>query len=136
MRDLAISPQPSTLTPTPTEQIDAFCDQVWLQDGLAPSSLASYRRDLTQWAAWLGRRLTPHPFATLITPLRLKHRCGNGLPAHYISCTAPAYRPTAICRDRAQDRGWPVSLLATGHDAMVSDAQATAAMLDALGREP
>ncbi len=42
--------------PTPTEQIDAFCDQVWLQDGLAPSSLASYRRDLTQWAAWLGRR--------------------------------------------------------------------------------
>ncbi|MFY9991266.1 MAG: alpha/beta hydrolase [Rhodoplanes sp.] len=87
-------------------------------------------------AAWLARRLTPHPFATLITPLRLKHRCGNGLPAHFISCTAPAYRPTAICRDRAQDRGWPVSLLATGHDAMVSAAQATAAMLDALGREP
>ncbi len=36
--------------------IDAFCDQVWLQDGLAPASLASYRRDLTQWAAWLARR--------------------------------------------------------------------------------
>ena len=33
--------------------IDAFCDQVWLQDGLAPSSLASYRRDLDAWAAWL-----------------------------------------------------------------------------------
>ena len=39
-----------------SELIDAFCDQVWLQDGLAPSSLASYRRDLTQWATWLGRR--------------------------------------------------------------------------------
>jgi integrase/recombinase XerD len=36
--------------------IDAFCDQVWLQDGLAPASLASYRRDLTQWAAWLEAR--------------------------------------------------------------------------------
>jgi len=35
--------------------IDAFCDQVWLQDGLAASSLASYRRDLTLWAAWLER---------------------------------------------------------------------------------
>jgi integrase/recombinase XerD len=35
--------------------IDAFCDQVWLQDGLAASSLASYRRDLTTWAAWLER---------------------------------------------------------------------------------
>jgi integrase/recombinase XerD len=36
--------------------IDAFCDQVWLQDGLAAASLASYRRDLIQWAAWLGGR--------------------------------------------------------------------------------
>jgi integrase/recombinase XerD len=38
------------------ELIDAFCDQVWLQDGLAPASLASYRRDLSQWAAWLEAR--------------------------------------------------------------------------------
>ncbi len=37
------------------ELIDAFCDQVWLQDGLAASSLASYRRDLTAWADWLAR---------------------------------------------------------------------------------
>ena len=42
--------------PTSTDLIDAFCDQVWLQDGLAPSSLASYRHDLTAWAAWLDRR--------------------------------------------------------------------------------
>jgi len=38
-----------------SELIDAFCDQVWLQDGLAASSLASYRRDLTTWADWLAR---------------------------------------------------------------------------------
>jgi integrase/recombinase XerD len=36
--------------------IDAFCDQLWLQDGLAATSLASYRRDLTAFAAWLERR--------------------------------------------------------------------------------
>ncbi len=36
--------------------IDAFCDQLWLQDGLAASSLSSYRRDLTAWAEWLGMR--------------------------------------------------------------------------------
>ena len=36
--------------------IDAFCDQVWLQDGLAPASLASYRGDLNGWAAWLEAR--------------------------------------------------------------------------------
>lgn len=34
--------------------IDAFCDQLWLQDGLAPTSLDSYRRDLKAWSAWLG----------------------------------------------------------------------------------
>jgi integrase/recombinase XerD len=42
--------------PTSAELIDIFCDQVWLQDGLAASSLSSYRRDLTAWAAWLARR--------------------------------------------------------------------------------
>ena len=38
-----------------SELIDSFCDQVWLQDGLAASSLASYRRDLNAWADWLQR---------------------------------------------------------------------------------
>jgi len=44
---------------TAASLIDAFCDQVWLQDGLAASSLASYRRDLAAWAAWLDRRSKP-----------------------------------------------------------------------------
>src|SRR5262252_6540976 len=35
--------------------IDAFCDQLWLQDGLAATSLASYRRVLAAWAEWLER---------------------------------------------------------------------------------
>ncbi len=39
--------------------IDAFCDQLWLQDGLAQASLAAYRQDLTTWAAWLEARGTP-----------------------------------------------------------------------------
>ena len=38
------------------ELIDAFCDQLWLQDGLARSSLTSYRRDLIAWSHWLGSR--------------------------------------------------------------------------------
>ena len=40
---------------TASELIDTFCDQVWLQDGLAATSLSSYRRDLTLWSAWLER---------------------------------------------------------------------------------
>ena len=42
--------------PGSSELIDTFCDQVWLQDGLAASSLASYRRDLAAWSSWLGKR--------------------------------------------------------------------------------
>ena len=38
--------------------IDTFCDQLWLRDGLAAASLASYRRDLTGWLAWLAKRRT------------------------------------------------------------------------------
>lgn len=33
--------------------IDAFCDTLWLEDGLAKASLASYRSDLMQLAVWL-----------------------------------------------------------------------------------
>ena len=35
--------------------IDAFCDTLWLQDGLAAASLESYRRDLSAWSNWLER---------------------------------------------------------------------------------
>lgn len=37
-------------------ELDAFCDALWLEDGLAPTSLESYRRDLTQFALWLKSR--------------------------------------------------------------------------------
>ncbi len=46
------------MAPSATALIDAFCDQVWLQDGLASTSLASYRRDLERFAAWLEPRGT------------------------------------------------------------------------------
>jgi integrase/recombinase XerD len=49
--------------PSDAALIDAFCDQVWLQDGLATSSLASYRSDLTAWAAWLERNGHKHLLA-------------------------------------------------------------------------
>ncbi len=35
-------------------ELDAFCDALWLEDGLGPRSLESYRRDLRQFAHWLA----------------------------------------------------------------------------------
>lgn len=37
-------------------ELDAFCDALWLEDGLGPRSLESYRRDLRQFADWLTPR--------------------------------------------------------------------------------
>ena len=34
--------------------IDRFVDALWIEDGLAPLTLAAYRRDLTLYAAWLA----------------------------------------------------------------------------------
>ena len=36
--------------------LDAFCDALWLEDGLARNTLESYRRDIAQLAAFLGGR--------------------------------------------------------------------------------
>lgn len=42
--------------PDDLAEIDAFCDTLWLEDGLAKASLASYRSDLQQFALWLAER--------------------------------------------------------------------------------
>lgn len=35
--------------------IETFCQSLWLEDGLAPLTVAAYRRDLLALAAWLAR---------------------------------------------------------------------------------
>jgi integrase/recombinase XerD len=38
-----------------TALVDAFCDALWLEDGLAKNTLSSYRRDLAQFALFLKK---------------------------------------------------------------------------------
>lgn len=35
--------------------LDAFCDSLWLEDGLSRNTLESYRRDLKVFSDWLGK---------------------------------------------------------------------------------
>lgn len=37
-------------------EIDAFCDTLWLEDGLAKASLSSYRSDLAHLSNWLNEQ--------------------------------------------------------------------------------
>lgn len=41
------------IRPADQGEIDAFCDALWLEDGLAKATLDSYRTDLGQLARWL-----------------------------------------------------------------------------------
>ena len=85
-------------------------------------------------AAWLEARLTPHPLHTFTTSQTFRDEPGNGLPVEYIVCNDPVYRgPLYGVRARVRSLGWPVTEIATGHDAMVT---APGALIDILEREP
>ena len=47
--------------------LDAFCDALWLEDGLSRNTIASYRADLEQLAAFAGRDLSKVDEATLFS---------------------------------------------------------------------
>ena len=55
---------PSALVVGDLAEIDAFCDALWLEDGLAKTSLASYRSDLAHLAHWLQTQTPAHSLVT------------------------------------------------------------------------
>jgi pimeloyl-ACP methyl ester carboxylesterase len=78
----------------------------------------------------LEARLTPHPFSTFQSPLKLAHPVTNGRPATYIVCNDPIYGPLQAARDFVKANGIPTAEIATGHDAMVTAPQALADLID------
>lgn len=46
----------AVLSPSDVALLDAFCDQLWLEDGLARNTLDAYRRDLRLFGEWLASR--------------------------------------------------------------------------------
>jgi pimeloyl-ACP methyl ester carboxylesterase len=96
----------------------------------APPAAAFGLSDPAQ-QAWLTARLTPHPFNTFTSPLNLKNKIANGLPAIYISCTDPAYAPLNASKEVVKKIGMKMVEIKTGHDAMVSLPDTLTDMLDA-----
>lgn len=52
---MAAAPRTRDLSAADAALLDAFCDALWLEDGLSKNTLESYRRDLSQLAAFLRR---------------------------------------------------------------------------------
>ena len=77
--------------------IDTFCDTLWLEDGLAKASLASYRSDLLRFASWLAeQRLGTLCNADEVALTRFIATCSQTLrassQARYISTLRRFYR--------------------------------------------
>ncbi len=81
-------------------------------------------------AAWLEAHMTPQPLAPDKCRLELAHPLGNGLPATYVRCTAPALAITEA--SAAYARGcadWVYREFPGCHNAMTSHPQEIAALL-------
>ena len=59
------------------DAVDRFIDALWIEDGLAPLTLAAYRRDLSLYAAWLrlsnGRLLDASTEVDLLAFMSERH---------------------------------------------------------------
>jgi pimeloyl-ACP methyl ester carboxylesterase len=78
----------------------------------------------------VASRLTPHPFNTYVSPLKLENKVGNDLPASYIVCTDPIYKMLETSRNWVKAAGWKMMEIKSGHDAMVIAPERLADLLE------
>lgn len=84
---------------------------------------------------WVNRRQTPQPVVVYQDPLAFDAARVAALPRSFIDCTRPALPTIAVSRERVRrEPGWRVHELATGHDPMVSEPAALAALLQQAAR--
>ena len=65
-----------------TAEIDRFIDALWIEDGLAPLTLAAYRRDLGLYATWLGRPPSSSSEADLLGYMAERHAATKATTAN------------------------------------------------------
>ncbi|NYT36552.1 alpha/beta fold hydrolase [Allopusillimonas soli] len=71
--------------------------------------------------AFVLDRLTPQPFRSYVEAVTLSNPHGNGIPAHYLHCTEPAFAAVAESDAWAQENtDWIRLPLAASHCAMVT----------------
>ena len=88
--------------------------------------------------AWVARRQTPHPGHTYTEPLQFDPRRVARVPRTFIDCTEPKLATIDVIRQRVRDPafwdgawlpGSRVVEMRTGHDPMLSEREALAALL-------
>jgi hypothetical protein len=81
--------------------------------------------------AWVQRRLTPHPYASVITPLHLPDGWNDNVEQVYIRCvTGPDDEPMPYLSRVDTSAGWRSFELHCGHDAMIDAPDVLVALLE------
>jgi pimeloyl-ACP methyl ester carboxylesterase len=91
--------------------------------GKLPATMPAEALGLTnaEDIAWVKRRLTPHPYASLAQPLRLSGQKSDKLRRFYVRCSkAPSPWLDGFANDLRNRPEWKVSYLDTGHDCMIT----------------
>ncbi len=130
------SPADSTLA-TSLASIDAFCDAVWLEDGLAKNTLNAYRRDLTLLARWLAERNTPITDASetdLAAYVAARHRASQASSSNRRLAVLRRFYRHLLCSDPS--RGDPTRRLATARRSQRFPKTLSEAQVDALLAAP
>jgi pimeloyl-ACP methyl ester carboxylesterase len=71
--------------------------------------------------AWVERRMTPQPIGVEKSRLPLEHEIGNGVPATYLHCTAPAFPVVEPSARYARNRSdWRYVTIGAGHESMIT----------------
>jgi pimeloyl-ACP methyl ester carboxylesterase len=80
---------------------------------------------------WVSRRITLHPLNSQLQTIHLENDGSEGLPRTYIVCTESSLRSAylALAEMAKTSPNWRYRELATGHDAMVTLPEETAALL-------
>lgn len=94
------------MTLQPPVEIDTFLDATWLEDGLAPNTLAAYRRDLTAFAQWLhkehGMQLDQAGTADIQAWFASRHATTRASTANRRLATLRRYYTWAVRQGRVQ----------------------------------
>jgi integrase/recombinase XerD len=98
-----------------TASIDRFVDALWIEDGLAPLTLAAYRRDLTLYAGWLaagaGKAIDASTEADLLGYIASRHAGSRATTANRRLTVFKRYFRWAL-RERLVDADPTLRLLA------------------------
>lgn len=107
-------------------------DQVDLSMGIPARPVSPDEGFGDELAAWINERLCPTPFGPSFDPARVSVEAAQVPRTYVFFARTPATYPCGVTRARMDAAGEPYVLIDAGHDAMLTDPDAVAELLDGL----